>query len=220
MNFHLSRVSSNVKTGPIPVSVSSEDTCPPTCAMKKVCYAKFGPLQLHWKKVSKGERGISWLLLIEAIKSLPKSQLWRHNAAGDLPGLGEDINFEMLTDLVVANRGRKGFTYTHKYNNPNNHAAIKKANEEGFTINLSANNPKQADELKKLGIAPVATVVASTQTTNFTTEQGNKVVICPATYRDNVSCSTCGLCQRADRTCIVGFPAHGIAKKQASAIAA
>ena len=43
--------------------------------------------------------------------------------------------------------------------------------------------------------------------------------VCPATYRDDISCATCGLCQRANRKVIVGFPAHGSRNKVASAIA-
>jgi len=52
-----------------------------------------------------------------------------------------------------------------------------------------------------------------------TTPAGRKVATCPATYRDDVTCASCQLCQRKDRKVIVGFPAHGMRKKAASAIA-
>lgn len=42
---------------------------------------------------------------------------------------------------------------------------------------------------------------------------------CPATYRDDVTCATCGLCASTTRKVIVGFPAHGAAKRAAAAIA-
>lgn len=51
------------------------------------------------------------------------------------------------------------------------------------------------------------------------TPKGRKVVVCPATHRDDVSCKTCGLCAVRDRKVIVGFPAHGVHKSRASAIA-
>ncbi len=78
------------------------------------CYAKSGPLALHWSKVSDGSRGTDWRTFCESIASLPEGQLWRHNQAGDLPGMNLEIDRIMLADLVDANKGRNGFTYTHK----------------------------------------------------------------------------------------------------------
>ena len=219
--FHLTLVSQNGKIGPIPASVSSSETCPPSCPLRdKGCYAKYGPLMLHWRKVSEGLRGASWNNFVNAIKGLPRGQLWRHNQAGDLPGHGEDIDTGMLSELVQANQGRKGFTYTHKYQNERNLQAIKHANDNGFTVNLSANSVNEVDKLVALNVGPVVTLLPHTQTTNTVTPGGNKVVVCPATYRDNVKCSTCGLCQKANRSCVVGFPAHGTAYKKASQVAA
>jgi hypothetical protein len=92
------------------------------------------------------------------------------------------------------------------------------ANAAGFTVNLSANNLAHADDLADLGIAPVVTVLPADATDNTVTPKGRKVVICPATIRDDVSCATCGLCARL-RDAIVGFPAHGASKRKAEAIA-
>ena len=49
-----------------------------------------------------------------------------------------------------------------------------------------------------------------------TTPDGRRVVVCPATYRDDVNCKSCGLCQKA-RDVIVGFPAHGARKGRIAA---
>ena len=41
--YHLTKVSSNRKTGPIPVSTTTSDSCPPTCSLKGAgCYAEQG----------------------------------------------------------------------------------------------------------------------------------------------------------------------------------
>lgn len=216
---HLTRISSNGKTGPIPVSTSSADTCPPSCPFRAAgCYAKSGPLALHWQKVTAGERGLNWEDFCDAISGLPRGQLWRMNQAGDLPGLGEDIDAHALAKLTKANTGRKGFTYTHKHGTESNREAIRSANLNGFTVNLSANTLAHADELAETNCGPVVVVLPSDQTTNTTTPAGRKVVICPATVRDDVTCATCGLCQR-QRSAIVGFPAHGTGKRKASAVA-
>ena len=221
MRTHLTLVSSNAKTGPIPVSTSSQETCPDGCPFKgkgKGCYAMSGPLLLHWDKVTKQERGFEWPQFVDAISRLPRNQLWRHNQAGDLPGVNEMIDTIALTQLVKANRGRRGYTYTHKYGTSANLQAIKAANDAGFAINLSANNLAQADVLASQKCGPVVVVLPSETTKNTLTPDGRRVVICPATQRDDISCATCGLCQKIKRSVIIGFPAHGTGKKTVSLI--
>jgi hypothetical protein len=155
------------------------------------------------------------------VAALPEGTLWRAAQAGDLPGEGDVIDRGELEQLVEANKGRKSFTYTHKPPVGQNAEAIAAANENGFTINLSGNSLTHADELADLAIAPVVTVLAASVEGNvgIETPKGRRVVVCPATYRDDTSCKTCGLCQVRDRKVIVGFPAHGAAKKAATAIA-
>ena len=206
-NVHLTPVSKNEKTGPIPVSTTTRDACPVDCAMRAGCYADSGPLAIHWRAVSEGKRGVDWETFTQSIADLPDDQLWRHNQAGDLPGDGHTIDPVALGQLVAANIGRRGFTYTH-YRDAESLQWVRHANDWGFRVNLSANDLSDADMLADTGAGPVVVVLPSTQTTNTETPAGRRVVICPATQREDVSCATCQLCQR-DRSTIVGFPAHG-----------
>lgn len=221
MNFHLTLKSSNVKTGPIPVSTTSAATCPPLCPFNngEGCYAGSGPLALHWRKITDGTRGDQFADFLDKIEALPAGQLWRHNQAGDLPGNGIEIDGAALGDLVKVNFNKRGFTYTH-YNPSisNNAKYIKGANEWGFTVNLSANTPAHADELSALNIGPVVTVLPANQVENSYTPAGRKIVVCPATIRDDVSCSTCKLCAVSNRGIIIGFPVHGTSKKKAARV--
>lgn len=244
MNYQasLTLVSRNAKTGPIPVSTTTKATCPDVCPLKEGgCYAKGGPLAIFWDKVTRGEFGTSWLEFTKKVAKLPKGILWRANQAGDLPGNGIAIDADALAALVKANKGKRGFTYTHYAPQAGNNAAlIDQANKAGFTINLSGNTLSHADALAALNIAPVVVVLpveferkakgkeftesladyrARTNGAKLQTPQGRKVTICPATYRDDVTCMSCGLCARL-RDVIVGFPAHGAQKRKASAIAA
>lgn len=220
MNFHLTRKSSNIKTGKIPVSTTTAESCPPECPLKdNVCYAKFGKLGMHWRKVSDGERGGNLDAFCDQISALPDGQIWRHNQAGDLPGSGGKIDRQALDQIVKANKGKRGFTYTHydPIKRRRNAAAIKAANQNGFTVNLSANNLAHADQLAALDIGPVVAVVPEDSPNTMSTPEGRKAIKCPATYRDNVNCASCGLCQlqgsgKAQRVIIV-FPAHGSGKK-------
>ena len=211
MQVHLTPKSANVKTGPIPVSTTERASCPADCKMKAECYAASGPLALHWAAVSNGARGTDWATFTDAIAALPDGQLWRHNQAGDLPQANGTIDPALLGDLVAANIGKRGFTYSH-HRDAESINWIRHANQWGFTVNLSANDLSDADALADHDAGPVVVVLPSTQTSNTTTPRGRPVVICPATQRDDVSCATCQLCQR-QRAAIVGFPAHGTRRR-------
>jgi len=221
--YHITPKSKNVKVGKMAVTTSTATTCPTSCPFKSNgCYADSGPLKLHWDKVTRKERGDDWSTFIDKIKDLPTGSKWRHNQAGDLPGDMEKLDDVKCVELAKANKGKRGFTYTHYdvLDNFQNAITVNIMNHLGFTVNVSANNLEHADKLCDLNIAPVATVLPIDQTTNTVTPKGRKVVVCPATYKDDVSCASCMLCEKWDRNVVVGFPAHGTSKKKASAIAA
>ena len=228
---HFTLKSANAKTGPIPVSTTAAGTCPLTCPFRADaaggCYAASGPLALHWHAVTSKARGTDWPTFVRSIAQLPDGQLWRHNQAGDLPGDGQLIDAAALAQLVDANRGRRGFPYTHYTPTGANGDTIRESNASGFVVNLSANNPEHADALASTKIGPVVTVLAAAdgrakgepltayrERMPTRTPEGRRLVVCPATYLDDVSCATCQLCARGDRTSIVGFPAHGTGAKR------
>ena len=189
---HLTLKSRNEKVGPIPVSTTEAKTCPSDCPFKKSgCYADGGPLALFWGKVSRHEVGVSWSEFCGSVAGLPEGQLWRHNQAGDLPSSdGLTIDTAAMHELVKANKGRKGFTYTH--HNPkagDNATVLAWANREGFTVNLSGNNLRHADTLAALQIGPVVAVVPEDHPEHSTTPEGRKVVVCPEQTGKAKSCA-------------------------------
>lgn len=240
LSFTFSARSSNEKTGPMPVTTTSRASCWQGCAFYEAgCYAKYNKLGLYWSKLTETEAGTTFQNgvakvktynikgLCEAIAALPEGTLWRHNQAGDLPSENGEIDVFQLGMIVKANEGKCGFTYTHHpvldEQSPyalSNRASVAMANKNGFTVNLSANDLGHADKLADLGIAPVVTVLPSTVHGNerITTPAGRRVVVCPATYRDDVTCKSCGLCQKRGRKCIVGFPAHGAGKRRVDTV--
>jgi len=216
---HLTPKSTNVKTGPIPVSTTSRKTCPDVCPFKKAgCYAENYGLNFLWNRVDNGTAGTDWPTFCNAIEALPAGTLWRYGQAGDLPNQAGHIDGEALGHLVQANMGKRVIAYTHCEPTLGDNAKyIKGCNDWGFTVNLSANTLEHADALVDLAIGPVVVVLDSTQTENTTTPAGRRVVICPATIRDDVTCKTCGLCAIEDRKAVIGFPAHGTGTKKAEA---
>lgn len=209
--------SGNAKTGPIPVSMTDRSSCPDACSFKGAgCYAEGWPMKLHWNKVA--ERGRDWSGFCTQVAALPEGQLWRHNAAGDLPGENDALDTSALADLVEANQGRLGFTYTHKPLTRETRAAISDACLRGFTINVSCDSLQAVDSL---GLALPTVVVlpmleAGEREPRVTrTPAGHKVVTCPAQYRET-SCDECRLCAKPDRRYAIGFRAHGFARRKVS----
>lgn len=169
-----------------------------------------------------GERGKVFTDFCKDIAALPMKQLWRHNVAGDLPSDGKIIDSALMEKLVNANKGKRGFTYTHhSMNLESNRQEIIKAIKNGFTVNLSANTLEDADKLKSLGIAPVVCLLPADHTKKtYKTLQGNTIITCPAALdnTNQITCHTCQFCQKADRKVIIGFPVHGTCKKKASKV--
>ncbi len=204
--------SKNRKLGPIPEVYVTASTCPPSCPMFNAgCYGESGLMREHWRNVER--HGVEWSELCDFVAALPIGQLWRYAVVGDLPGVGESIDGLALMELIDANHGRKGFTFTHKRNS----AVIATSNGLGFTINLSADSLTEADELVALGIGPVVSVVPSDAPIHGNvTPVGRKVVLCPATHTEGVTCASCRMCANPNRKSIIGFPAHGLRKREVS----
>lgn len=217
MHYQFVKKSANVKTGPIPVTYSARETCPPSCPHYRAdCYAEDYYTRMVWDKVP--ARGGDIGTLCGNVAALPPGQVWRHNVAGDLPGTGEMIDPVQLGQIVAANMGRRGFTYTHK-TAPDNLQWIKHANQWGFTVNLSADNAGHADQLADTGAGPVVCIVPIDTPEKTQTPAGRPIVVCPAQTRDNVTCADCQLCQRGNRSVIVGFRAHGTRARVADQLA-
>jgi hypothetical protein len=216
--FHLTLVSRNNKTGPIPVSTSSADLCPVSCPFKgQGCYGESGPLALHWREVTAGRRGASWPDFLAQIAALPAGTFWRHNQAGDIQDPNTVAGRTALKQLVNANRGRRGFTFSH---HPLTRAvveAFKAATAQGFTVNASTETIDAADTAVSRGLR-AAVVVPSTDTRRiWLSPNGNRVVTCPAQIHEGVTCSTCGLCQWRPASVIVAFRAHSTNRRRIDA---
>lgn len=219
MNKFLVTVKSgNKKTGEMIVVTSSKDTCPNVCPFKNNgCYANCGPLRIHWDKISSGEKGLLFKEFISKLREVAKDRLkkaplrlWQ---AGDMPGTNNKINFSQVKELVKSLTAFNAFGYTHKpLDVGNNKEAIKYCNDNGVTINLSANNLSHADKLYDEGVGPVVVTLSRDANKTIYTPKGRKVIVCPATKNDKTHCSNCGgdkpLCFR-QRDYIIGFPAHG-----------
>jgi hypothetical protein len=203
--------SNNQKLGGIPASWSERGTCPPSCGLYEAgCYALYGKLGFHWKNVPRD--GLPWAGFLEKVRGLPAGQVWRHNVAGDLQGDRVTIDGIRLDALVEANRGRRGFSFTHYPMTQRNAVMVSYANGGGFAVNLSADTLEIADEYVDLGVAPVSVLLPHDAPVRLKTPAGRRVTICPA-ETEGLTCRECELCAIPDRKVIIGFRAHGNYRK-------
>lgn len=200
--------SQNRKLGPMPTSMTDMASCPSACGLRDGgCYAELGLTKVWWAKVA--TEGLSWREFVANVAALKPGTIWRHNDAGDLPGLDDHLDVRALDLLVRANRGKRGFSFTHKpLRRVEERRAVARANAEGFAVNLSADGLRAADRLADLGIAPVVAVVPSDAPVRLRTPAGRRVVICPG-QTTGLTCLDCQLCAVPTRKAIVGFRAHG-----------
>lgn len=220
LRFHLTARSGNSKTGPIPVSTSPADLCPQSCPFRDGggCYASTGRLSLNWQAVTAGHRGAPWSEFLAQIAALPAGTLWRHNQAGDIQDPTTISGRTMLRNLVTANRGKKGFTFTH--HRPRTAAAIqalKGATADGFTVNVSTESIADADRMVAHGLRAITVVPSTDDRRMWRSPDGHPVVTCPAQVRNDVTCDRCRLCQGRPQEVIIAFRAHGSGARRVDA---
>lgn len=206
------RSDGNKKLGMIPAVYAEQSSCPESCSLKGAgCYAESHMwIAKFWREVSQSLNEICL-----EIAALAEGQLWRYGVAGDLPGRGERIHARALRLLVTANRGRKGFAFTHKPPSLKNQRLIHVANQNGFTINWSAESLGEADVLASLNVAPITCIVhPMTPAKGTKTPGGRPVVVCPAQWKEDVTCASCGACAVSGRRTVIGFWPHGSGKKK------
>lgn len=215
--FKLVPRSHNRKVGAIPEVWASASTCPTSCPLyNRGCYGESGPMRHHWRHVDR--KGVDAVALLDFVRLLPAGQLWRYGVVGDLPGVGDEVDYDLLHALTVANMGKRGFGFSHK-KSPGGLIAARRSTDHGFTINLSADTLHEADDLARVG--PVAVVLPIDAPERLQTPRGLPVLRCPATVREGVTCATCGLCSISnERRPIIGFPAHGLRRREVSEMAA
>ena len=216
LRFHLTRVSGNRKTGPIPVTTSSRATCPPTCPfLASGCYADGGPLALHFGKVTAGERGVPFPQHCAELAALPPGQMTRLHQAGDMPHNGGRISRRFVHGMVKACRNLKAYTYTHhRLSLGENLALLRYANRQGLKVNVSTESEASADEAIAAGLPAVMAVRSDEERDSWKTPAGHAVLVCPA-QTGQTDCATCQLCQRRSKRLIIAFRAHGASKRKA-----
>ena len=231
--------SDNVKTGNMPMSTSPEFTCPLACPYKEHgCYAAYGPIKMWWKSCTESCANVEeeYLKFLGCVKKeIPRKAIWRHNQAGDLVPSKDSknlIDVDAAFKLVMVNQGKRGYTYTHypvvsqkgipKKNVSINRQIVEEMNKSNFTVNISCNSLAHVDEVIDSQLKAPVTV---TLPENFKdkkvslTPKGHKVILCPAIWKEGMTCIKCQACMNPKRKAVIGFAAHGTGRKYCEQIA-
>jgi len=201
------------------VSTSSKLTCSPSCPfLNNGCYANSGPLNLHWLKVTNGERGDNFQTFLGKLKELPAGSAFRHNQAGDLPHNLGKISRTFVRKMVESTAHLRAYTYTHhNLQLGENLQLLRYANRNGFTINVSCESEAQVDDAIAADLPAVLVVPSDEKRTTWHTKGGNVTIVCPAQRSDTVTCADCMLCHKRGKKVAIAFLAHGTSKKKAEA---
>ena len=226
--------STNKKTGKMFVAKTDSSTCWKGCGLFEACYGKFGPISWQWDNLNFENRKHarrSWKVFLKALTTMVgKGQKWRDQEVGDLPTQKTRkvrISKTRIKELSKASSHTRGWTYTHHKVLPrawettesesvvHNRECIDYLNSNpGYTVNLSADYPSQADQKLALGIGPVCVTVPSVDSKTTKTPGGATMRQCPYEYSDT-QCVDCNWCSDRDRNFVVLFTAHGQGKKRA-----
>ena len=233
---HITRISKNVKTGPMSLTRTDTSTCPNSCPLLgNGCYDQSGNGNIHRTRVDAGKyTTMGFKDFLKAIRDL--TSVYRHNEGGDLWNgkTPEHICADSLKQFSEVNKAwrKRAIVYTHKaLVGKRAHWAIRKANRQAIessgsnvAINASVESLAEVDEALELGLDAVCVLPSETKGRRTTTPKGKLVVTCPA-YYSKTQCSPlaskpCGsgkpLCSRKNRGYAIGFPAHGAKKKHVS----
>lgn len=221
LSFNLTRRSGNSKTGKIAITITSARTCPDRCPFMNECYPNVGPARYHWKSITNGRTAETQAIpqtfesFIHSIGDLKDGTMIRFAVSGDLPGDGKKIFYRAAERMLAAADHLIGWTYTHYTETQKDLNQIGRLNKAvRATVNLSANNDRDVDDLIARGVGPIVTIMDGSKRT-YTTAGGNRIVTCPASIKGSaINCKNCGngspLCAKKDRDYVIGFPVHGI----------
>jgi len=218
--------SANQKTGPVLTTYSHPVTCPDTCPLyggdrgpdgSRVdpgaeCYAAAG---YYTRRAWEGVR-LTWSESLAKIRAA-RAPMARGNVAGDIIHAAGRIFRGAAIEWAAAlskDGTRPAWTYTHHAATRENLDTLAAMAAAGTVVNLSASDPGEAFAMMAAHPGhPVATVIPADSPPVMRDQDGRRIVTCPASRREGVTCGTCGggrpLCARGDRDYAIGFPVHG-----------
>lgn len=210
----------NRKTGPIPTAYVGRDyqetweSCEGCSLRQNTCYAWNGRGRMALASLQKRAQRVPEEYTLEhALKTrLFGMRAIRLGAIGD-PARAP--RRELLAAIDTARRNRLNVLgYTHFW------AAEPRTGVLRREIMASTNTPAEADKAIAAGWRAASVVPSDTKEKLVVTPAGNKLLVCPAMVKANLTCADCRLCDPQHKVWTAGkiqgiaFPDHGPAGRK------
>lgn len=207
--------SGNSKTGTMPVTYRTMNTCPTSCpflpANSGGCYGSGRIFDIARRRAGNLTEDEAVAKLGSAERS---ARYLRDRVVGDLVNAAGkfDRAYALAIARIAKRTGLIAFGYTHAWSKATR-ADISAIAKAGYVLNASCESEAQVSRAVSLGM-PV--VITGDQWEEGSFMAGKRVVTCPNQTR-GVTCADCGLCAKPDRACVIRFQVHGPARRRAEA---
>jgi hypothetical protein len=201
---------------------SIKKSCPSTCELKdKGCYAQSSYVGMIVNRLDRRAKGQTALDIARAEartidqayggRKIPNNTFLRLHVSGD----SRTVKGTRLLSKAVSRwrkrGGVKAYSYTHAWKR------VPQKEWGDISILASVSNLREAEEARKKGYAPALVVPEHADIKSYKLN-GSDIswIPCPAQTKDDIGCSDCKLCMRADYLFDsnhgIAFAAHGISK--------
>lgn len=216
LDVHVIAKSGNRKTGSIPVTYRPMTTCPTDCPFLPTgtiggCYGTgrlFGMAAKHSGKID--VESATWKVRLGKERG---ARYLRDRVVGDVVTPEGTLDREYIagiTQVALANK-LVPFGYTHAWKQFTEQD-MSFLLDSGYVMNASTETHEDAERAIAAGMQAV---IVDDDTPEGSIVAGRRLVTCPAEVRDDVSCASCGLCAKPNRTVLIRFTTHGIARAKA-----
>lgn len=217
MNILYTSISNNQKTGNIPqqwIGATREESkqtcigCPLLNGDNKLnCYAQSGAgARAHGVIISSYNKNHDKSLNYALQNRDKNAKYIRFGAIGDPSAIDPK---QFINDYNECKKEGLGvLCYTH-------FATSKGKHLKGLSM-ASCDNEEQAEQLVKDGWRTTLILQSNTynKKSKVYTNNGNRIIVCPAQTHDNITCNDCGLCDATKKAPnIIGFIPHGNSAK-------
>jgi hypothetical protein len=207
--------STNRKIGNVSATYVAQQSCPDTCKLKgNGCYAENDFVGFTTRRLNKLADGKSLLDMAhaeaKAILTLKGDKHLRLHVVGDC---STDRAASIVSDAAGAYQSRKGmsvWSYTHAWRN------VERESWQQVSILASCESIEDVIAANKKGYAAAMLVESGFETCK---QNGFKLIRCPQTKKDTVTCESCRLCAKdkwlRESKTVICFPAHSAGAKKA-----
>lgn len=206
--------SSNIKTGPVSVTMATFKSCPQDCPMADACYGKAGPQGIHSRRLDRETadnvtpEDIA-TMEAEAIDSLTGDRDLRVHVTGDCRTSAAAEIVSQAMKRHENKNGRSSWTYTHAWRD------VPVSSWNGVSVLASCETAQDVMEARAAGYATALVVERFESKKAYPIADGVAGVPCPNQTHEGITCVDCRLCMKNKKDVTILFEAHGALRKKA-----